>query len=199
MLKVGITGGIGSGKSTVCQVFETLGIPVLYADTIAKQLMENDPKLRSQIIELLGPKAYEGNKLNRDYISNIVFGDKEKLAQLNALTHPTVIAYGDTWMNSHQDCAYALKEAAIFFETGSNKKMDLIIGVSAPLQLRIQRTMQREKISAAQVLERISKQMDEAEKMNLCDYVISNDDSTSIIEQVEQLHQILSEKGKALG
>jgi dephospho-CoA kinase len=193
MLKVGITGGIGSGKSTICQVFETLGIPVLYADNIAKALMMSDPNLRQNIIKLLGEDAYQNNQLNRTFISNIVFKDKEKLAQLNAIIHPVVIAYGEDWMNG-QNSSYAIKEAALFFETGSNKKVDVMIGVSAPLQLRIQRTMQREHITEKDVLERISKQMNEEQKMALCDYVIVNDEKNSIIEQVLELHQTLLRK-----
>lgn len=193
MLKVGITGGIGSGKSTVCQVFETLGIPVLYADNMAKQLMENNDSIREQIIDLLGEDAYIDHKLNRPYISQVVFKDKEKLRLLNAITHPAVIAYGEEWMKS-QKTIYVLKEAALFFESGSNKNMDVMIGVSAPLHLRIERTMHRDAISKEAVMERISKQMDEVAKMKLCDYVIVNDDKQSIIEQVISIHQSLLSK-----
>lgn len=195
MLKVGITGGIGSGKSTVCQVFETLGIPVLYADDIAKELMEHDLALRTAIIQLLGSEAYIGKQLNKTYIANIVFHDKHKLAQLNAIIHPATIAYGDKWMQVQQG-PYALKEAALFFETGSNKNMDVMIGVSAPLHIRIQRTMHRDAISQEAVMERIAKQMDDEAKMKLCDYVIINDDKTSIIDQVVAIHQKLVQRNQ---
>lgn len=190
MLKVGITGGIGAGKSTVCRVFETLGIPVFYADDAAKFLMNNDAGLRQQIIQAFGEKTYENNKLNRTYLAQQVFFNPEKLAQLNALTHPAVISYGEAWMKQQQT-PYVLKEAALFFESGSYKSMDLMIGVSAPLPLRIRRTMQRERIRETQVLERISKQMDDAEKMKRCDYIIVNDDAHSVMDQVLELHQIL--------
>lgn len=193
MLKAGITGGIGSGKSTVCQVFETLGIPVFYADDAAKHLMQNDEQIRQQIIALFGQEAYHNKELNRKYISKIVFNDKGKLAQLNAITHPAVIAFGEEWMKK-QNSAYTLKEAALFFESGSNKNMDLMIGVSAPLHLRIQRTMKRDQISEAAVMERISKQMNEEEKMKSCDYIIINDDRTSVIQQVLDLHHKLTTK-----
>jgi len=193
MLKVGITGGIGSGKSTVCQVFETLGIPVFYADDAAKYLMQHDEKIKQQMIALFGQEAYKGNQLNREHISALVFNNKEKLAQLNAITHPAVIAYGEAWMQK-QKSAYTLKEAALFFESGSNKNMDVMIGVTAPLHLRIQRTMKRDKISEAAVMERISKQMNEEEKMSLCDDVIINDDKTSVIEQVLTIHQKLVQR-----
>lgn len=193
MLKTGITGGIGSGKSTVCQVFEALGIPVFYADAAAKYLMQKDPFLRAGIIEIFGEEAYRAGLLNRNFISKIAFNNKEKLAQLNALTHPAVIAYGEEWMLA-QTSPYALKEAALFFETGSNKKMDIMIGVSAPLHLRIQRTMKRENITESQVMERMSKQMNDEEKMKLCDYVIVNDDAHSVIDQVQKLDRLLKEK-----
>jgi dephospho-CoA kinase len=191
MLRVGITGGIGSGKSVVCQVFETLGIPVFYADTAARFLMEQDPELIASVTDLFGAQAYEGGKLNRKYIGAVVFGDPAKLKALNALSHPVVIRYGETWM-SHQQGPYALKEAAIFFESGSNKSMDLMIGVTAPIELRIARTMERDHINREQVLERMARQMDEAEKMKLCDYVITNDDRQPIIPQVLRIHSLLS-------
>lgn len=191
MLKVGITGGIGSGKSTVCQVFQTLGIPVLYADGIAKKLMESDPLLRLQIIKLFGMEAYDKNGLNRKLISKLVFDDKEKLAQLNAITHPAVIAYGEDWMNSQKNVPYALKEAALFFETGSDKKMDVMIGVYAPLSVRIQRTMLRDHINEEAVLARMAQQMDEEEKMSRCHYIIHNNEKESIIDQVLKIHQQL--------
>jgi dephospho-CoA kinase len=191
MLKVGITGGIGSGKSTLCQVFETLGIPVLYADGMAKKLMESDPLLQEQIVRLFGKEAYLNNKLNRGFLSNIVFKDKEKLAQLNAITHPAVIAFGEKWMNAQSNKPYALKEAALFFETGSDKKMNVMIGVSAPLSLRIQRTIERDNISKDAVLARIAQQMNEEEKMSRCHKVIFNNDQDSIIEQVLSIHQDL--------
>ena len=196
MLKVGVTGGIGAGKSTVCRVFETLGIPVFYADDAAKFLMNSDAELRRLIIQAFGEAAYQNESLNNNYLGKLVFGNPGKLAQLNALTHPAVIRFGETWM-TQQSTPYALKEAAVFFESGSNKSMDLMIGVSAPLPLRIRRAMLRGDLSESQVLERVSKQMDEEEKMSLCDYRILNDDAHSIIEQVWNLHQELLQKAKS--
>jgi dephospho-CoA kinase len=193
MLKIGITGGIGSGKSTVCQVFETLGIPVLYADNIAKYLMENDLGLRQRIIQILSEEAYEGLKINRNYIGNIVFNNPEKLMQLNAITHPAVLSYSNNWM-IRQKSAYVIKEAALFFESGSDKSMDIMIGVSSPLKLRIQRIIFRENISEEKVLDRMKNQMNEEKKMRMCHYVIVNDEKSSIIDQVESLHQIFKEK-----
>lgn len=191
MLKIGITGGIGSGKSTVCQVFETLGIPVLYADGIARKLMESEPLLRKQIIDLFGNDAYTDHQVNKTFLSQIVFKDKVKLSQLNAITHPAVIAYGEEWMNAHEKAPYVIKEAALFFEIGSDKNMDLMIGVSAPLDLRIQRVMLRDNLSADEVSARIAQQMNQEEKMSRCQKVIYNDGQESIIQQVWSIHQDL--------
>jgi len=190
MLKVGVTGGIGSGKSTVCQVFRTLGIPVFNADDAAKWLMEHDVKLVSDIKALFGAAAYENGKLNRPFIASVAFNDREKLQALNALTHPATIAYGKHWMEQ-QTTPYAIKEAALFFESGSDKEVDIMVGVYAPKEVRIARAMKRDHISREQVLERLSKQMNEEEKMSRCRYVITNDDKKAVIPQVLELHQTL--------
>ncbi|XZF14791.1 dephospho-CoA kinase [Chitinophagaceae bacterium MMS25-I14] len=193
MLKVGITGGIGSGKSTVCQVFQTLGIPIFNADRAARWLMENDPQLIAGITALFGPEAYTDHKLNRPFISQSVFNDSAKLKALNALTHPATIEYGRRWMQE-QTTPYAIKEAAIFFESGSNKEIDVMIGVYAPQEVRIARAMQRDHITREQVLDRIAHQMNEEEKMKLCDYVITNDGQTAVIPQVLAIHEKLLQR-----
>ncbi|MCW3122566.1 MAG: dephospho-CoA kinase [Flavipsychrobacter sp.] len=190
MLKVGITGGIGSGKSIVCQVFTTLGIPVFNADDAARYLMENDAALISQISELLGDDVYTDGKLNRSRVSELIFQERNKLQALNSLVHPATIRYGKRWMDS-QDAPYSIKEAAIFFESGSNKDMDMMVGIFAPKEVRLQRAMKRGESSQGQVLAIMNKQMDEEEKMKLCDHVITNDDKKAIIPQVLQLHQLL--------
>jgi dephospho-CoA kinase len=189
MLKVGITGGIGSGKSTVCQVFETLGIPVFYADEAAKILMENDPSLRTAIKNLLGGDVYVNDKLNREKVASIVFQDTSLLEKLNQIVHPATIQSGREWMEK-QTSLYVLKEAAIFFETRSNLDMDIMIGVYAPQSLRIDRIQRRENLSLEKIRERISRQMNEEEKMNLCDHVIINDNVQPVIPQVLNLHQL---------
>jgi dephospho-CoA kinase len=193
MLKVGVTGGIGSGKSTICQVFHTLGIPVFNADEAARWLMENDAQLIAHIKELFGESAYEGGKLNRPYIATAAFGDKQKLDALNALTHPATIAYGKRWMET-QTTPYAIKEAALFFESGSNKEVDVMIGVYAPIEVRLQRAMHRDNVSREKILERMGKQMNEEEKMKRCDYVITNDETRAVIPQVLDLHELLLKK-----
>lgn len=195
MLKAGITGGIGSGKTTVCQVFETLGIPVFYADEAARMLMEQDPALIAAITALFGPEAYLSGRLNRPYIAQAAFGRPELLQELNQLTHPATIRYGKEWM-ARQTASYALKEAALFFESGSDADMDVMIGVSAPEELRLQRAMQRDHAPAEKIRERMARQMDEAEKMKRCDYIIHNDGVQPIIPQVLELHRQLLEKAK---
>ena len=196
MLKVGITGGIGSGKTTVCQVFHTLGIPVFYADDAAKYLMEHDAALISKIKTLFGDEVYLDNKLDRVRVSAIVFREPHKLEALNALVHPATVAYAKEWF-TQQQAPYAIKEAAIFFESGTNKDIDLMIGVSAPKELRLQRAMQRSSANREEILNRMAQQMDEDEKMKLCDYVIINKEQRAIIPQVMEIHKILLAKSNA--
>ncbi len=196
MLKVGITGGIGSGKTTVCQVFETLGIPVLYADQTAKLIMEQDPQTISAIEDLFGSEAYHADgRLNRGRIAEVVFTHPNKLQQLNAIVHPATISYSKHWMEL-QTSPYVLKEAAIFFESGTAKEMDLMIGVTAPEKLRIFRSMQRDGVSQEKVTARMAQQMNEEAKMELCDFVITNDDIAPLIPQVLQLHQELMRRAE---
>jgi dephospho-CoA kinase len=190
LLKLGLTGGIGSGKSTVAHVFEVLGIPVYYADDVAKEIMNTDEELKQQLILHFGHDAYEADKLNRQYISSIVFKDKEKLALLNSLVHPATIRAAEQWMRK-QTTAYAIKEAALRFESGSQQQLDYVIGVHAPQELRLSRTMQRDKITREEVLKRMSSQMDEEEKMELCNFVIQNDEQHALLPQVLALHEEL--------
>ncbi len=195
MLKVGITGGIGSGKSMVCEVFKSLGIPVFNADNTARFLMENDEQLAANIRRMFGNEVYVNGKLDRNKISSIVFLEPAKLSALNTLVHPATIKYANRWM-SNQDAPYVIKEAAIFFEAGSNKEMNVMIGVSAPREMRIQRAMQRGNLSREKVLTIMSRQMNEEEKMSKCDFVIINDNSMPILPQVQKLHEMLLAKSK---
>lgn len=190
MLRVGITGGIGSGKSIVARVFENLGIPVYNADTAAKRLMEEDPELRASISFLFGECAYLNGKLNRSYISSVVFRDHNKLEALNALVHPVTIREGEAWMKK-QESPYAIKEAALIFESGTQSQLDLVIGVSAPRHIRIQRVIQRDNVTREDVLKRMNNQISETIKMRLCDHVIINDDAQLVIPQVLLLHNEL--------
>ena len=194
MLKVGVTGGIGSGKTVVCRVFRTLGIPVLSADDAARYLMENDTTLVQSIQWLLGDDVYRDGKLDREKVSAIIFNEPAKLAKLNEIVHPATISYADAWME-RQQAPYVIKEAVIFFESGSFKDIEIMIGVYAPKELRIRRAMARNKASREKVLSIMSRQMDEDEKMKRCDHVITNDDLTPVLPQVLKLHQLLLYRG----
>lgn len=191
MLKVGITGGIGSGKSTVSKIFELLGIPVYYADDRAKDILVRDQELAAAVRQHFGPETYDANgTLNRKYLGNIVFNDKDKLALLNSLVHPATIRDSNLWA-SQQQAPYVLKEAALLFESESFHYLDKIIGVYAPQPLRILRVMKRDHATREEVLARMHKQIDEKIKMRLCDYVIQNDEQQLVIPQVLALHQQL--------
>ena len=194
-LKVGLTGGLGSGKSTVARIFEVLGIPVYYADTEAKRIMNSDPVLKARIIEHFGEEAYLGDQLNRTYISSIVFYNKEKLSLLNSFVHPATIRDSKEWI-SKQTTPYAIKEAALIFESGSQESLDYVIGVSSPAHLRIQRAMQRDNMTREQVQQRMSKQIEEVIKMHLCDFIIYNDEVKPVIPQVLALHKKLTALSK---
>ena len=188
MLKVGLTGGIGSGKTTVSQIFSVLGIPVFYADDTAKAIMNEDENLKQNIIDLFGQEAYKENILNRKFIAEIVFKDAFKLEQLNALVHPVTIAAAENWM-SKQKTAYVIKEAALMFESPAAANLDYVIGVYAPQVLRLQRAMHRDNLKREDVLARMNNQIDETIKMKLCDFVIINDEQQAVLPQVLSLHE----------
>lgn len=193
MLRVGITGGMGSGKSTVAKIFETLGVPVYYADQAAKKLMHTHPVLKEQIIGLFGPQAYADGMLQKKVIADAMFNNPEKVKAMNRLVHPITIQDAEQWM-AQQRCAYALKEAALIFESGSEKQLDAVIGVSSPLPLRLQRIQQRDGLSTDEIMNRMKHQMDETEKMNRCDYIIYNDEQQLLIPQVLHLHEQLLQR-----
>lgn len=190
MLRVGLTGGIGSGKSTVARIFEVLGIPVYDADAAAKRLMQEDAELVAQIKTAFGVQAYKDGMLDRKYLAEVVFVKSEKLDLLNSLVHPATIKDAAEWM-AKQTAPYSIKEAALIFESGSEKHLDVVIGVQAPLALRLQRTIERDHITVEQVKARMNHQMDEAQKMRLCNHVISNDEHELLIPQVLKLHEKL--------
>lgn len=191
MLRVGITGGIGSGKSTVCRFFQALGIPVYHADDRAKFLMNNDAALIIRIKALLGEDAYHESVLDRSYIAERVFRDKDLLQQLNAIVHPAVFLDSVAFFEKNKDQAYVLYEAAILFESGNYKAMDRVILVYAPEELRIRRTMDRDGLSRDAVLDRMRQQMPEEEKRKLADFIILNDGSQTLGEQVLTIHRQL--------
>lgn len=191
MLKIGITGGIGCGKTTFCKVFETLGIPVFYADTVAKELMIADPILITGIKDTFGEESYfEDGTLNNKHIAAIVFNNVDELNKLNALVHPAVFRAFETWEKDvPSSVPYTLKEAALLFESGSYQMCDVNILVTSPLAVRLARVMQRDNVTEAQVLARMDKQFSDDKKMAMADYFIENTEQKSVIEQVLNLHQ----------
>ncbi|MBV6440325.1 MAG: dephospho-CoA kinase [Haliscomenobacteraceae bacterium CHB4] len=193
-LRVGITGGIGSGKTTVCRIFGALGIPVYYADEWAKWLIGHDETIKKGIIEIFSAAAYspEG-EYDRAYVARIVFENKEKLGALNALVHPAVERHSRQWheQQAKTGVPYTLREAALMIESGSYQFLDYLIVVTAPKALRIQRVMQRDDIPEEQVRARMASQMPEEKKVELADFVIVNDGVRMLIPQVWQIHRVL--------
>lgn len=187
MLTIGLTGGIGSGKSTVAKIFEVLGIPVFNADMEAKKLMEENLDIRAAVQAEFGQETYAEGKLNRAMLSAQVFSNPYLLDKLNAIVHPITIAFAATWAN-RQTSPYVIKEAAIIFESGSGANLQYVVGVYAPSALRIHRVMQRDQYTREQVIERMNRQIDEDLKMKLCDYVLFNDEQQLLTPQVLQLH-----------
>ena len=188
MLRIGLTGGIGSGKTTVAQIFNVLGIPVYSSDDSAKRLMNEDEHLKKKIIHSFGKESYRDGKLNRKYLADVAFSDQQKTELLNSLVHPATIKDAIAWMEK-QNARYVIKEAALIFESGSNQFLDFVIGVKSPLSLRIERIMKRNNVTAEEVALRMNLQMDEDEKLNRCDFIIINDEKEMLIPQVLSLHQ----------
>ena len=197
MLKVGITGNIGSGKTTVSKIFELLGVPVFYADEEGKKVMTNDSILVSEIKSVFGEQSYfDDGGLNRKYLASVVFNNDEALNKLNGLVHPAVFRAFDIWVQDHPKAPYVLKEAAILFESGSYKFCDQSIMVSAPLETRIERVVKRDGLPAAEIQRRESKQFSEAKKISLANYVIKNDGTELVIPQVLKLHHHFLSPGR---
>ncbi len=184
---VGLTGGIGSGKSTIAKEFAVLGIAVFNSDEQAKALIANNAQVKERIIAAFGEEAYQNGEYNRAYIAQIVFSNPEKLAILNDIVHPALAKYFKQWTKK-QTSPYVLKEAAILFESGSYKDCDYIITVTAPEQLRIARVMARDHCTEAQVLARMAQQWTDEQRIALSNAVIENIDLESAKEQVKRIH-----------
>lgn len=193
MKVIGITGGIGSGKTTTCQIFEQLGVPVYYADVRAKQLMVEDP-LKSKVVQAFGERAYNNGQLDRSYLAKEVFNSKEKLSVLNGIVHPAVGDDFDEWLEQNSKVPYVLKEAAILFESGAYHAVDYTVLVIAPEDVRINRVMQRDGSTRDEVLQRMNNQWTQERKAKLADHIINNDGSHMLIPQVLELHQKFSKK-----
>jgi len=193
MLKVGLTGGIGSGKTTVAEVFASFGVPVYNSDERAKYLMENDISLKAAIIENFGEESYKGKGLNRLYLSSEVFSDKTKLEKLNNLVHPVVANDFETWC-LNQSAPFVLKEAAILIESGAYKGLDKIIVVTALENTRMDRVMARDNVKADEVRHRMNNQMSDSERVEHADFIIDNNGEKMLISQVKEIYLNLSSK-----
>ena len=191
MLKVGLTGGIGSGKSTVARFFEVLGVDVYYADIKAKFLMNNNPELIKLIIENIGD-VYDNGVLNKKKLARIIFSDKRKLEFVNSIVHPFVFKDFEEWTQQMKHKKILVQEAAILFESGAYRMMDKVITVYAPEKIRIERVIKRDKVAEKEVLDRMKKQMNDEEKIKLSDFVVKNYDNFMIIPQVLDIYKKLT-------
>jgi len=195
LLKIGITGGIGSGKSTVCAIFQILGIPVFNADIEARKLYD-EPKVKEAIMLAFGDIMYPQGVFDKKAMADLVFQSADKLKQLNELLHPLVQIQFDTWLQQQQ-AAYVIKEAALLIEAGSYQQLDELILVTCPMNKRIERVMKRDRVTEEEVIARINNQLSEEDKHVFCQYEIINDDRQLLIPQVLQLHhQLMRHSGQ---
>ncbi len=193
---IGLTGGIGSGKSTVAKMFTDLGVPVYNSDKEAKKIMESSEIVKNGIIELFGSTCYKGNTLNKSFISDQVFQNKDLLKKLNAIVHPAVRNHFLSWMKD-QAAPYVIQEAAIIFENGKEAFYDAIILVIAPQSTRLQRVIKRDKISKSQIMMRMDNQWPDARKIPLSDFVIDNRDRSKTLKKVQAIHLALLDDSAA--
>jgi dephospho-CoA kinase len=187
---IGLTGGIGSGKSVVAKIFTTLGIPVFNADEAAKHIMQTSPEMKAKLIEQFGTSIYDASGLQKEKLAAIVFNDPFQLQLLNAIVHPVTIQAAKDWA-ANQTSPYVIKEAALIFESAAADGLFKVIGVTAPMSLRIQRVMQRDGVSKKQVEARMQHQISDTIKMRLCDYVIENNNQQMLIPQVLELDKAI--------
>ena len=190
---VGLTGGIGSGKTTIANFFKELGVPIYIADTEAKALMNRSKVIKRKLIALFGDNAYQNGKLNRDFLSKKIFNNKDLLQKMNAIVHPKVASHFKRWVKK-QEAPYVISEAAILFENGSYTKYDYIITVTAPEEVRLKRVMSRDNSSKEKIKSVMNNQWKDEEKIKLSDYVIQNINLEEAKAQVLQIHQNLLQK-----
>lgn len=183
-MKIGITGGIGSGKSYVCSIIEKLGYPIFYSDKEAKWLMENNLKLKHEITELVGNGAYVEHSLNKNVIRNFIFNSEKNRKKLNDLVHPVVFKHFEIWSKQLKNNELIFNESALLFETGSSKRFDKIILITAPTELKIERLTQRDNLSKQEVVKRIDSQLSDKEKISLADFVIENNEKDLLVPKI---------------
>lgn len=198
MIKVGLTGGLGSGKTTVAKIFETLSIPVFYADDEAKKITDTDAHVKAQLQARFGADVYANGLLDRPKLAALIFNNAAAIQAVNAIIHPAVAHAFSQWI-TQQQTPYVVQEAAILFETGSYKKFDKIILVSAPKPLRISRVMQRSNWTQKEAEQRMANQWEENQKIPLADFVILNDGSKPLLPQIVAIHEDLIRFANSLG
>jgi dephospho-CoA kinase len=189
LLKVGITGGIGSGKTIVCRIFEMLGIPVYYADIKAKNLIENNPEIKANIINTFGQSSFTPEGYNRKYMASLVFNNFDLLEKLNAIVHPSVTNDFKEWCQEHSSAQYVVHESAVLFESGVHEITDYIIVIDAPLEQRIKRIKERDSITDQEIMKRINNQWPSEKLSSLANWVIHNDNNNLVIPQVIKIHE----------
>ena len=201
MKRVGITGGIGSGKSTVSRIFESLGVPVYYTDPRAKELMVTDPDIVREMTGLLGPGTYSEGRLDTKYVASKIFTDKGLIMRVNSIVHYRVADDFLLWTKGFEGCGlpYAMMECAILFESGFAEMMDYIVTVSADIEQRITRASSRDGIDADHVRERMANQMDDLEREMRSDFTIHNSDSDMVVPRVIELHKFFTDEGRKPG
>lgn len=186
MIRIGLTGGIGSGKSVVASLLQTYGIPVYIADLESKKLLQTSTVIREQLIILLGDTIYDGNILNRKRMASLIFNDAQLLKKVNNIIHPEVASHFNIWVKQQKN-EFTVLESAILFESGFNHYVDVSLTVYTPIELRIKRTVMRDKMTEAEVLQRIKNQLPDDKKKEYADYVINNDEIQALIPQIEKI------------
>ncbi len=186
--RLGITGGIGSGKTTVCRIFRVLGVPVFFADSEARQLMNTDPGIRQEINAIAGKDIYSAGELDRKELAGLIFNRPELLQRVNAVVHPAVLRIFDQWA-VESEAPYVIMEAAILFEARADLLVDRVATISAPIEERIIRVMGRNELSRDEVMERIKNQMEDVEREEQSYYVINNADNEMIIPEILKIHE----------
>lgn len=191
-LQIGLTGGIGAGKSLIGKIFQLLGIPVYDADSRSKWIASNHPDVVVQVIKLMGKEAYKEGELNRTYLAGLIFNDESLSKSLTDILHPKVKEDFDVWVSAHANNPYVLKEAALLYESGSWERLDKIVVVTAPVEIRVKRVLARDTFRTETDIKKImNNQMPEEEKVTRADFIITNDDRSSVIQQVLTIHDQL--------
>jgi dephospho-CoA kinase len=186
--RLGVTGGIGSGKTTVCRIFRVLGVPVFVADAAAREVMNNDPGIRDRINSIAGKDLYSGGELDRMELARLIFNRPEMLKSVNAVVHPVVLQIFSKWADE-SDAPYVIMEAAVLFESKADSFVDRVVSISAPVEERIARVMGRNELSREQVIERIKNQLEDDEREEQSYYVINNADNEMIIPEILKIHE----------